>query len=604
MRIVQNLCLASFCATLLLGSSSLSGAETKPEPTRISETPEQKAARMKWFGEARFGMFIHWGLYSVPAGEYGGKTGYGEWIMESAKIPASQYEKYAAQFNPVKFDAHEWARLAKDAGMKYMVITSKHHDGFAMFRSEMTPWCIKSTPFQRDPIKELAEACRAEGITFCVYHSIMDWHNPAYEPRRAWNDTAQGTPDMDRYVAFMKGELKELLTNYGPLGILWFDGEWEKTWTSERGIDLYNYVRGLQPQIIVNNRVGHARAGMTGMDKGAGVGDYGTPEQEIPATGFGSGVYWESCMTMNDHWGYNKHDQHWKSARALVHNLIDCASKGGNYLLNVGPTSEGLIPDPSIERLRAIGQWTKANGESIYGTQASPFKKLPWGRCTQRADGDGTILYLHVFDWPSDGKLMVPGLRNEPGSAALLASGKKLGARKTAEGVELEVPAAEPDALSSTIVLRLSGKPEVAVAESHISPAANGSVVLDAADAELSGTSLQVESMDGKADIGYWREPGEWAQWAFQLGRAGEYEITTELSGEAAVEFTLDVDGQKLNAAFPGTGSYHEYVVKTLGTLNLSAGKHTLAVCPNAGKWQPMNLRYVRLAPVANVGAK
>jgi alpha-L-fucosidase len=598
MKIVLSLCLASFCATSLLGSSNLlKAAETKPELTRISETPEQKTARMKWFGEARFGMFIHWGLYSVPAGEYGGKTGYGEWIMESAKIPASQYEKYATQFNPVKFDAHEWARLAKEAGMKYMVITSKHHDGFAMFRSEMTPWCIKSTPFQRDPIKELAEACRTEGITFCVYHSIMDWHNPAYEPRRAWNDTAQGTPDMDRYVEFMKGELKELLTNYGPLGILWFDGEWENTWTTDRGIDLYNYVRGLQPQIIVNNRVGHARAGMTGMDKGAGVGDYGTPEQEIPATGFGPGVYWESCMTMNDHWGYNKHDQHWKSARALIHNLIDCASKGGNYLLNVGPTSEGLIPDPSIERLRAIGQWTKANGESVYGTQASPFKKLPWGRCTQRADGNGTILYLHVFDWPTDGKLLVLGLRNEPGSAALLASGKKLGARKTTGGVELEVPGAEPDPLSSTIVLRLSGKPEVAVAESRISPAANGNLVLDAADAELSGTYLRVESMDGKANIGYWRESGEWAQWALQVTRAGEYEITTELSGEGAAEFTVDVDGRKLAAAFPGTGSYHDYLVKTLGTLNLTAGKHILAVRPLEGKWQPLNLRYVRLMP-------
>ena len=195
------------------------------------ETPEQRAARMKWFAEARFGLFIHWGVYSVPAGEWKGKTNYGEWFLEETHMPVSQYEKFAQQFNPVKFDAKQWVALAKEAGMKYIVITSKHHDGFGMFPSQETDWCIKSTPFQRDPLKELSAACREAGIKFCLYHSIMDWHHPDWGTRRAWNDKATGKPDMDRYTAYMKRQLKELVTNYGPLGILWFDGEWESPWT-------------------------------------------------------------------------------------------------------------------------------------------------------------------------------------------------------------------------------------------------------------------------------------------------------------------------------------------------------------------------------------
>ncbi len=576
--------------------------EPKAKLQRIFETPEQHAARMKWFGEARFGMFVHWGLYAVPAGEYGGKTGYGEWIMESAKIPASEYEKFVPQFNPEKFDAHEWARLAKDAGMKYLVITSKHHDGFGMYRSDLTDWCIKSTPFQRDPLKELAAACKEEGITFCLYHSIMDWHHPDYEPRRAWNDTATNAPSMDRYVGFLKGELSELLTRYGPLGILWFDGEWEGTWNTERGIEIYNHVRSLQSQIIVNNRVGRGRAGMSGMDKGQGVGDYGTPEQEIPPTGFGPGVYWESCMTMNDHWGYNKHDEHWKSASALIRNLIDCASKGGNYLLNVGPTAEGLIPGGSIERLRAIGQWTKANGEAIYGTEAGPFRKLAWGRCTQKSDGQETVLYLHVFDWPADGKLFVPGLRNEPKSAELLVSGKKLNAKKTAEGVVIEVPPAAPDAISTTIALRVAGPPDIA--EFRAAPGKDGSLLLDAVNADVSGKQLRTENMAGKSNLGFWSEASDTAQWPIQLFQAGVYEVSAELSGEAVGEFTVEVEGQKLSAKNPGTGSYYKYAAITLGSLTLGAGNHALVVRPLPGKWQPMNLRHLKLTPKQVAGAQ
>ena len=445
--------------TALLAGSAF----TLPAAEPIAESPKARDARMEWFREARFGMFIHWGIYSVPAGEWKENKNYGEWFLEETKMPVSEYEKFAGQFNPVKFDARAWVRMAKNAGMKYIVITSKHHDGFGMFRSDQTDWCLKSTPFQRDPLKELADACKQQGLKLCFYHSIMDWHHPDWGTRRAWNDKATGTPDMDRYTAYMKSQLKELLTRYGPIGIAWFDGEWENPWTHDRGVDLYNYVRGLQPDIIINNRVGKARSGMAGMDQGAQrVGDYGTPEQEIPAKGFGTGVDWESCMTMNNHWGYNKNDQNWKSAATLVRNLIDCASKGGNYLLNIGPTSEGEFPPASIERLAEIGDWMKVNSESIYGTTASPFDSTPWGRCTQKAlSGGVTRLYLHVYDWPKSGKLTLNGLANKPLKASLLGSTAPLKLEPGNNSVVVSLPSEAPNKIASVVALDIQGKAEI-----------------------------------------------------------------------------------------------------------------------------------------------
>jgi len=426
-----------------------------------SETKAQHDQRMAWWREARFGLFIHWGLYAVPAGEWNGKTGYGEWIRTSAEIPLQVYDRFTSQLNPVQFNAEEWVKMAKDAGMKYIVITSKHHDGFCMFDTKQTAFNIMSTPFKRDPMKELADACRKNGIKLCFYYSIMDWHHPDYLPRREWEKDRPATgANFDRYVDYMKGELKDLLSKYGDIGVLWFDGEWENTWNEERGKDLYRYVRGLQPNILINNRVGAGRLDLEGMTReGAFGGDFGTPEQQIPATGL-PGVDWETCMTMNDHWGYNKNDKAFKSAKELIRMLADIASKGGNYLLNVGPTALGTFPRESIDRLKQIGMWIKVNGESIYGTQASPFSNLTWGHCTQEQISGGTILYLHVFDWPKEGKLILSGLLNQPQKAFLLSDKRKKGlpVERKEDALVITLPAAAPDSVNSVVVLELKGK--------------------------------------------------------------------------------------------------------------------------------------------------
>ncbi len=331
-------------------------------------------ARMDWWREARFGMFIHWGIYAVPAGEWQGRTDYGEWIRNNAKIPLDVYDQFRTRFNPTAFDADAWVRMAKGAGMRYIVITTKHHDGFGLFESKQGDFNVMATPFRRDIIKELVQACRRQGVRIGFYHSIMDWHHPDYLPRRDWErDRPAAGADFERYVVYMKAQLKELLTSYGPIDILWFDGQWESTWTASHGRDLYAYVRSLQPNIVINNRVGGKS------------GDFGTPEQEIPATGV-PGLDWETCMTMNHNWGYNLADKDFKPASVLVRNLVDIASKGGNFLLNVGPGADGRFPAESIDRLAAIGEWTSRYGASIYGTQASPFASLPWGRCTEEID--------------------------------------------------------------------------------------------------------------------------------------------------------------------------------------------------------------------------
>lgn len=563
---------------------------------QTEETKEQKDRRMQWFREARFGMFIHWGLYAIPAGEWNGKNvpGASEWLLYSAQIKLEDYLPLLQQFDPVKFDAKEWVRIAKDAGMRYIVITSKHHDGFALWDSKLTEWDVMGTPFKRDILRELAEACKEAGIRLCFYHSIMDWHHPDYLPRRPWDPRPHLQPDFERYVEYMNGQLKELLTGYGDIGILWFDGEWEATWTHERGRDLYHYVRSFQPSIIINNRVDKGRGGMGGMTDEGFLGDYGTPEQEIPSAGL-PGVDWESCMTMNGSWGFHRNDHNWKSAKTLIENLVDCASKGGNYLLNVGPTAFGEIPEPSVERLKAIGEWMRSNGEAIYGTTAGPFPRpLPWGRATQKPNR----LFLHVFDERAS-TIELPGLE-----AIIIeafphrAPWQKLSIDRTEDGYRIDLSGWVRDEPVGVLEVRVQGP--VKANPVPIRPGPDGSVHLTAIDADCHG-HLRYES--DKQCIGFWTNQSDWVSWSFEAA-AGRYRVSAEIACDpgtegSAVEFAIG--STRLQTTVKATKGWSDFVPVDLGEVTLQEGKVVVEV---RAKSKPnnavMNLRQVIMTRVGS----
>jgi len=579
----------SLCiAFALLSSASVSASpqSVSPDPY-ANETKLQRDARMKWFREARFGMFIHWGVYSVPAGVYQGKQigGIGEWIMQQARIPTATYQAYAKEFNPVNYNAEEWVKLAKNAGMKYIVITSKHHDGFAMFNSKASDWnIVKASPFKRDPLKELAAACKKYGMKLGFYYSqAQDWNNPGGAAAGGHWDKAQDG-DMTEYIKRVAvPQLTEILSNYGPISCLWWDTPYDMT--KERA-DLLLPVLKLQPGIIHNNRLG-----------GGYHGDTETPEQYIPATGYPGGRDWETCMTMNDTWGYKSGDHNWKSTETLVRNLVDIASKGGNYLLNVGPTNLGEIPGPSIERLKAIGDWMRQNSKAIYATQPSPFKKLPWGRCTRVPGKSGSTLYLHVFDWPANGQLVVPGLMNRVENASLLVGGKKLTAKNSPQGVVIDVPATAPNAISSTLVLNVKG--DLEIVQPEIAQNADGMLQLHPGDATLHGNDIAVEGSGDKENFGFWTNPADWLDWQFKAVKVGRYNLTAEIASPGTGSFTIEFGTQTLKVTAPNTGSYSAYQKVNLGVVEIAReGKAVLAVRAIANGWSPINLRTVTLTPI------
>ncbi len=579
-----------FFSGILLFLMACSSQPKEKEKRVEMSTQDQK---MEWWREARFGMFIHWGLYAQPAGEWNGERipGISEWIMARAEIPVSEYEKLAETFNPVKYNADEWVKLAKFAGMKYIVITSKHHDGFAMFDSDASDYnIVDATPFDRDPLKELAEACKKYGIRLGFYYSqAQDWHEPGgtywniEEGQPHWDPDLKREPLMNYINGKAVPQVKEILKNYGDLDILWWDTPRGMT---EEAAQALQDVADDYPDLITNNRLYRPWPG-----------DFSTPEQHIPPTGLD--YDWEVCMTMNTSWGYKWYDENWKSSEELIKMLVDIASKGGNFLLNVGPTAEGEFPEASVERLKEIGSWMQLNGESIYGTSASPFFKLPWGRCTVKKVRGGTNLYLHVFDWPKTGLLTVPGFKGRVNDVYLLSNPKQHFAWKFDEdNLNIHAPSVIFDEINTVVVVKLKGKYEVT---SNKPTLREGSILLPADYVDIHnpgyGQHAVVKGSGTESVITNWVDPRSRLEWMFATTEPGKYRVETLVRTAEGASLSFDLAGAKQAAALPSTGDNYDLV--ELGEVEISeAGDLVISLQPDVQNWSDVELIYVELVKI------
>lgn len=561
-------------------------------PAQPAQPPLNADERTRWFREAKFGVFIHWGPYAV--------LGRHEWARHRYQIPQAEYDQYARAFNPVRFNADEWASLARDAGARYLVITSKHHDGFAIWRSAASDYDMEITPYAGDPLKQLAEASRRHNLRLGFYHSIMDWRHPDYRPRRAWEypKNYKEGGDNRRYADFMKSQLRELLTGYGDVAMIWFDGEWENTLPQLNAEDeIYDFIRGLQPNTLINDRLYQRRPG--------NKADFGTPEQFVPATGLrdpnGRPILWEACVTINaESWGYNKYETEFKTERDLIRMLIEVVSKGGNLLLNVGPRADGTIQEEFVTRLRAMGRWLRVNGESIYGTTASPFERMPfYGRATVK----NSRLYLHVFEWPARGELRLPGLMNLVHGARLLGAPEaKVTHARDEGGIVLRLPPSAPDETASVIELTLDGAP--VVTPFHNRPGANGEIRLGADSCEIETRFEQrakKENFRGDVFLTRWTRGDDIPYWTVELPKAGRYraEIRYAARRESeGVPFTLDAGAASLAGKVQNTGNDLVFKSYPLGEISLPAGVRAvrLKAAPPAGA-AAMNFESIVLRP-------
>jgi alpha-L-fucosidase len=561
------------------------GSDDTAEVREIAAWAESRDARMTWWRDARFGMFIHWGLYSPAGGFWEGKKyeqHYAEWIQHWAAVPCAEYARQMKpKFAPVAGFAEQWAELAQAAGMRYAVLTSKHHDGFTLFNSREAyslandiTGSTNISPAGRDVAREFAEAMRGRGLRAGFYYSLLDWQHPdAYPMALPGYPKSDRARDHSRYLAYLKGHVNELLTNYGPLSTIWFDYSDQKHQGAAWGAaELMGLMRSKQPEILVNNRL------FLGLENKNG--DYGTPEKYVPPTGL-PGMDWEVNHTLNESYGFSAHDANWKDAATVIRLLSDIVSKGGNLLLNIGPDAEGRVPEPAERALRGVGEWMKIHGEAIYGTSASPFQRLPWGRATRRAD----TLYLHVFDWPSDGRLVVP-MHGAVRAARLLGSDAVLrwsASEQEAGRLVIELPKEPVHPAVSVVRLDLAG--DFAPMTYLVLPAADGNITLTPHDAALEGPSIRVEQVGviGAVthNIGYWLDPTATATWPIGLGtnQGGEFRVEIEVAcadASAGSQVRVDFEGGSGTAEFtvPATGGWQSYRTLEIGQVSFPFGAH------------------------------
>ncbi len=548
---------------------------------KSKQQSSQKEDRMEWFKEAKFGMFIHWGPYSKLAGEWQGKQvpvgENSEWIMQKMQIPVEEYRKMASTFNPVEFDAEEWVSLAKQTGMKYIVITSKHHDGFAMYDSKVSNYnIVDHTPYNKDPMKALAEACEKEGIKLGFYYSHReDWNHP-YAYGNTWDfDSSQTNLDsMDHPDLFRKyleekakPQVKELLNTYHPR-IIWFD---RGMYTQEQGREFVDLVHNLSPECLVNGRVGH-------YDKEL-LGDYQSlSDHGLPVGGVEE--YFEALGSVNKTWGYSKFDTTWKSPREIIRRLVMSVSKGGNYLLNVGPTGEGVIPAPVVRRFKRVGEWMQKNSESIYGVTSSPFlEEIPWGWVTQK----GEKLYLHIFQWPEDQKLEIEGLKNTVKRAYMLVDKEtNLKVQRNNNRLIISLPSEPENNINSVAVLEIEGEPRVdpPVLKQEGKQAIN----LDYIHAVTKGNAIKRYNRKGKYHIGKWQNPGDVIQWHIDINTPGVYDVFVTYSARPEWEgqpYMVNVGDHRIEVTIVPSSGWYVYQTLNIGSVEFhNKGRKLVKIHP------------------------
>ncbi|MFD0894238.1 alpha-L-fucosidase [Luteolibacter ambystomatis] len=557
-------------ASLLLAAGA--AAHAAPAPTTTIPVTKDDP-RKAWWRDAKFGMFVHWGVYAVPAGVHDGRPvrHLGEWIMCHGRISREDYRKYAERLAPDGYQPGTWVDLAEQAGMKYIVVTAKHHDGFALFDSKVSDWdAVDATPRKQDLLMPLVEECRKRNMPLGYHYSqAQDWYHPGGGTYgQPWDESQKGSFD-DYLAKIAVPQIKELSERYGPIACIFFDTPVGMNASRAAAVRA-----AVPPSTLINDRLSPGTPA-----------DFRSYENALPRELIPAGD-WELCLSCNDTWGYKSNDQHWKSGASLIRLLSETSSRGGNMLLNVGPEADGRIPDAAASTLREIGGWLRVNGEAIYGTTRSPFLPIPWnGGCTQKTLPSGdTAIYAHLYEQPKDGKVLLPGLTNAIVSAELLAGGRKVPFTRSGNSWSLDLPS---DATASPVrIVKVVVKGAPVIEERALEPDADGRMTLGVSIARLQGTKIRLERQPStiEQNIGFWTEVADTAEWNIQPAATADYGTTWDIAcaADSSGSILAIVQGDKELGRFeiPSTGSWNEFQTVAGPTLKLTAGASKLRLVP------------------------